>query len=61
MALVESGDLRLIRNDSLRFELVAFLSLLQTSEQFLRTQLRKRQVGVLGVGYEAASIPLGNV
>jgi hypothetical protein len=34
-ALVESGDLRLIRNDSLRFELVAFLSLLETSEQFL--------------------------
>jgi hypothetical protein len=34
-ALVESGDLRLIQNDSLRFELVAFLSLLETSEQFL--------------------------
>jgi hypothetical protein len=34
-ALVESGDLRLIRDDSLRFELVAFLSLLEISEQFL--------------------------
>jgi hypothetical protein len=35
-ALVESGDLRLIRNDSLRFELVAFLSLLDVSQQILR-------------------------
>jgi hypothetical protein len=34
-ALVGSGDLRLIRDDSLRFELVAFLSLLEKSEQSL--------------------------
>jgi hypothetical protein len=35
-ALVESGDLRLIRDDSLRFELVAFLSLVDASQQVLR-------------------------
>lgn len=35
MALVESGDLRLIRNDSLRFKLVAFLALIDASRQIL--------------------------
>jgi hypothetical protein len=34
-ALVEGGDLRLVRDDSLRFELVAFLSLVDASDQFL--------------------------
>ena len=35
-ALVESGDLRLIRSDSLRFELIAFLALISSVEQTLR-------------------------
>jgi hypothetical protein len=35
-ALVESGNLRLIRDDRLRFELVAFLALIDVSQQVLR-------------------------
>jgi hypothetical protein len=35
-ALVEGGDLRLIRVDSLRFKLVAFLALIDASQQVLR-------------------------
>jgi hypothetical protein len=34
-ALVESGDLRLIRNDSLRFELVAFSALIDAADKML--------------------------
>ena len=35
-ALVESGDLRLIRGDSLRFELVTYLALIDVTQQSLR-------------------------
>jgi type II secretory pathway pseudopilin PulG len=35
-ALVEGGDLRLIRNDSIRFELIAFSALIETTETVLR-------------------------
>jgi hypothetical protein len=35
-ALIQSGDLRLLRNDSVRFELIAFSALLHETETILR-------------------------
>jgi hypothetical protein len=35
-ALIQSGDLRLLRSDSIRFELIAFSSLLDVTETILR-------------------------
>jgi hypothetical protein len=35
-ALIQSGDLRLVRNDSIRFELIAFSALIHETETILR-------------------------